>query len=939
MRSISVCLSAEPNPPIANPGLLICCSAGMLSLRFEATQIDEVDAARLASYLLGNAESLPPRCLGNTYQWRSVPRQITEQTRRDPGAIALEFGSELLTYAELDRRVNLLVSQLLTHGAGCEQRYALLLPQGIEFPIAALAVLRAGASYIPLDPSAPLHQLNRILKDACPLAILTLVSSQPLAEQLVCPVLYLDVDFSPGTSEVHSLIAPDDLAYVIYTSGSTGEPKGCMIEHRALSWLIEQSVSRHGIGPGDRVLQLCAVSFDASVEEIFTAWCAGATLVVRPPSLLESAESYLDFCEMAGLTIVGLYVSLLPDILRAMEQRGRFPATVRIVTTGGEIVPAASVERWRRFFADAGIPSPRLLNVYGLTETTVANLLADLTPESDLSSGVPIGAPLPGTRFRIAPDNLAAPSPGDVGELLLSGPQLARGYWSRPALTALRFVWDPSDGTRWFRTGDLVRISPSGALIVVGRSDRQVQLNGIRVELEGIERELQAHPSVSKAVVVCSQLPSLHPLVVAYWVPRPDHSLPPNSLRQFIADRLPAHAVPAAFVKLEALPLTPNGKIDHKALPFPTLSVDQQKRAAPSTYLERQLHGLWAEVLGRDDFGVTDNFFLVGGHSLSSARLSALIEEQLGRRLPLSVLFQRPTVKELSQWLESSNTPASFSGFRSLVTLQNRGEAPPLFVVHGGDGDVYIHLPLARCLAPHRPVYGLQAVGFDGSAPRHRSVAEMAAHYADEILRFQPSGPYHLLGYSGGGWYAWAVAAELHRRGATLGLIGLVDTGSTADLHRRLRLRQLVRRQLQQLPRRARSLAAADLSDWPAALNRRLQALQFITWTLLRSQGRPAPQALNPTASPKPTQPIRGDYFLQLHTYYRPPRLPLRADVFASCSQINHLQKLWNFYAQGLAVVHPCMENHVDYYNVDWMNDFAHQLESVLTRIESGSSS
>jgi pimeloyl-ACP methyl ester carboxylesterase len=369
-------------------------------------------------------------------------------------------------------------------------------------------------------------------------------------------------------------------------------------------------------------------------------------------------------------------------------------------------------------------------------------------------------------------------------------------------------------------------------------------------------------------------------------------------------------------------------------------------------------------VLGHSDFGVTDNFFLVGGHSLSSARLTGLIEQRLGRLVPVSVLFQQPTLRELSQWLAAADPladsrgdgpvataadrpaavagsvvatidgPASTSGYRSLVTLQARGEAPGLFVVHGGNGDVYIHLHLARCLAPHRPVLGLQAVGFDGSAERQRSVAEMAAHYADEILRFQPKGPYHLLGYSGGGWYAWAVAAELRRRGADPGLIGLVDTGSTADLHRRMRLRQLIRRQLQHLPRRARALVDVDPGRWPSALARKGKALRYIAWTLLRPQGGTAPQVLDPEARPRPTQPLRGDYFLQLHTYYRPPRLPLRTHVFASRGQQHQLENLWNFYARGQALLHPCLEEHEDYYNADLMPEFALLLETILGEIE-----
>jgi acyl carrier protein len=261
--------------------------------------------------------------------------------------------------------------------------------------------------------------------------------------------------------------------------------------------------------------------------------------------------------------------------------------------------------------------------------------------------------------------------------------------------------------------------------------------------------------------------------------------------------------VPAAFVELEALPLTTHGKLDHKTLPALSFSGNLQQRVEPSTDLEPKLHALWAEVLGHDKFGVSDNFFLVGGHSLAAARLVSRIEENLGQRLPLASLFQSPTLAALASRLNDGEI-LDHRRFRSLVINQGQGEASPLFVVHGGGGDMFIHVHQARCLAPRHPVYGLQAVGMDGGEARHRTVEEMASHYASEIRRLRPQGPVHLLGYSGGGWYAWAVAAEILRRGGCFGLIGQLDTRGTADLHRRLRLRQLLLNGSQQLLRQLR---------------------------------------------------------------------------------------------------------------------------------------
>lgn len=583
----------------------------------------------------------------------------------------------------------------------------------------------------------------------------------------------------------------------------------------------------------------------------------------------------------------------------------------------------------------------RLLNTYGPTETTVEVACQDLSDSWRFQSRVPLGRPIPHARaWILEPNGLPCPI-GIPGELHIGGPTLAHGYLNNPGLTADRFIPDPfcADPTaRLYKSGDLASWNPDGTLAFHGRIDQQIKLRGFRIEPGEIEANLLAHPAVAQAVVVLRSDDPSNPRLIGYWVREARSMASAEGLRGFLAERLPDFMVPAALVELEALPLTSNGKVDRRALPAPSFAGDRERRVEPTTELERRLHGIWAEVLGHGEFGIEANFFELGGHSLSAASLSARIEQKLGRRLPISVLFQAPTILQLARWLENEGLPAG-NGFRSLVTLQSGGEDPPLFVVHGGQGTVYIHLHLARCLAPDRPVYGLQAVGFDGSEPRHSSVEEMAAHYADEILRFQPRGPYHLLGYSGGGWYAWAVAAELRRRGGSLGLVGMVDTGGTADLHRRLRLQQLLLRKVHGLPVRARRWILSGSGDWRTVLRKKWSALRFIGWTLLRPRGQKAPQVADPDALPRPTQPLRGDYFIQLHTYYRPPRLPVRTDIFAAVSSGNSHRRLWNFYSRGRAHFHPCLDQHTDFFRAEQMPDVAEALTTVLRQIEAPISS
>jgi len=935
-EDISVCLADHIPPQLKNPGLVVCFQDELLSLRFAASQIASCDAERFAQDIFkGLAGGLVPE--HNRPADRSfVHKRISERAASEPDAIAIECGDERLSFAELESRSNILASRLRGDGGGPEQLYGVLLPQGIDFCIAAIGILKSGSAYLPLDNSMPIQRLSQIVRDAKPLAIITHRSQRVNPDLLATDFLFLDDEHSTLDSVCQVQSEREDLAYVIYTSGTTGAPKGTMIEHRSLAHVIDATIARNLITSSDRVLQLCSVAFDASVEEIFTALCAGATLVIRPAWLLDSARVFLEFCETAQLTIIGIYASMLATIIDEMEFRGSFPSTVRLITTGGESVRAEDIQRWKGFFSASQRPQPLLYNIYGLTETTIASLVADLSRPSILSGYVSIGHPLSGNLLRIVDDNRNDVAPGKPGELLISGIQLARAYLNRADITEKRFFVDSGDQARWFCTRDRVRIGPSGEFYFIGRTDRQVKVNGVRFELEEIERAVQSHAAVKESFAMIHQYLNNNDILVAFYVS--DSSDLQFDLREHLASLLPKTMLPHRYVQVDSLPVNDRGKIDSKALGeilnLPQSSAEHSATEfLTATSLEFRLHAIWAEVLGHADFGTSDNFFTIGGDSLSATRLLSLIEQRLGQRLPLASLFHSPTITSLAGRLSDGEIHAH-PRFRSLVTVQGQGEAAPLFVVHGGGGDVFIHVHLARCLAPRRPVYGLQAVGIDGSEPRHRSVEEMASHYASEILCLRPHGAIHLLGYSGGGWYAWAVAAEILRRGGCLGLVGLVDTRGTADLHRRLRLKQLLlngsQHLLQQFShwRESRSLPRLN------SLLRKLESLRFLAWTLLRTPGEIAPQALDSDARPRPTQPLRGDYFLQLHTYYRPPRLPIRVDIFATRSAENDLQKLWNFYSTNNAYVHPDLLDHNDYYNADFMPAFADRLETLIDEIE-----
>lgn len=934
-ENISVCLTNDSTPQLKNPGLVICYQDGLLSLRFAAGQISSSEAKDLAqgifTELAGGLVSKTRRSANQGF----VHHRISEHAVATPDAIAIECGEERLTFAELDIRSDRLASRIRADGGGREQLYGLLLPQGIDFVVAVIGVLKSGSAYLPLDPSTPLHRVKQIVQDARPLAIITNRSSSK-ADLLETPLIFLEDNPLTIDSPCRVQSDPEDLAYVVYTSGTTGTPKGTMVEHRSLVHVIDETIARHQISSSDRVLQLCSVGFDASVEEMFTALCAGATLMIRPAWLLDSARAFLDFCDTAKLTIIGIYASMLAIIIDEMEIRGSFPATVRLITTGGERVRAEDVIRWQGFFSASQLVKPLLINVYGLTETTIANLHADLSHQSPLSGHVPIGHPLTGNELRVVDENRNPVSHGETGELLITGIQLARAYFNKPEITEQRFFFDPVQQKRWFCTGDRVLIGPHSELYFIGRTDRQVKVNGVRIEIEEIEHAIQSHSAVKESFAMMHRYANNSEILVAFYVS--DSSILESDLREHLAARLPAMMLPHRYVQVATLPLNNRGKIDSTALggllSHPRNSADiRETEFLQATDLARQLHAIWVEVLGHRDFVTSDNFFAIGGDSLSATRLLSLIEQRFGQQLPLASLFETPTLASLATRLAGGEV-VERHGFRSLVSIQSQGEATPLYVVHGGGGDVFIHLQLARCLAPRRPVFGLQAVGIDGSEPRHRTVEEMASHYASEILRFQPQGPIHLLGYSGGGWYAWAVAAEILSRGGCLGLVGLVDTSGTADLHRRLRLLRILFNGAQQLLRHDDHWRAIRSLLRRNAIHRKIESLRFHGWTLLRTPGGTAPQALDADARPRPTQPIRGDYFLQLHTYYRPPRLPVRVDIFSARSAENNRHRLWNFYSRGKAYVHPVLRDHNDYYQADMMPAFADRLDVLMDEAE-----
>ncbi|WUC83951.1 non-ribosomal peptide synthetase [Streptomyces sp. NBC_00536] len=597
--------------------------------------------------------------------WNDTARPLPDATlhglfaaraARQPDAVALTHQGEHLTYAELDERANRLAHHLVSLGAGPEQLVGLCLERGPQALTALLAVLKAGAAYLPLDPGYPADRLAHMIGDA---GVRLLVTGTALRDRLPAAPGAVPVDLDADAARIAELpgtapavtTTPDALAYVMYTSGSTGTPKGVMTSHRAVVRLVH-GAAYTDIGPGDTVAQFASLSFDASTFELWAALLGGARLAVHPAEL-PTAEGLGRFLKDHEVTHLWLTAGLFHQV--ADDAIGAFSGLRQLIAGGDRLSPDHCAR-----VLDAH-PGLRLTNGYGPTEATTFTTTHDLRGAPG-DGAVPLGAPLANTRVYVLTGALEPAATGVPGELYIAGAGLARGYLGRPGQSAERFVADPygAPGERMYRSGDLVAWRPDGTLEFLGRTDGQVKIRGFRVETGEIEAALVAHPAVGDAAVVARNdgepAGSGRTVLVAHVVPAAGAPAPgADELRAHLAASLPEHMLPAAFTSLTALPLTANGKVDRAALPAP----EAQRRLAtgtayeaPATVTEEVLAETWAELLGVERVGVHDNFFALGGDSLLALRTASRINAVFATDLSPRSLFDRPTVAETAHAVE-----------------------------------------------------------------------------------------------------------------------------------------------------------------------------------------------------------------------------------------------------------------------------------------------
>nr|WP_050434519.1 non-ribosomal peptide synthetase [Chondromyces crocatus] len=570
------------------------------------------------------------------------------QAARAPAAKAVLFEGESLTYAQLDARANQLAHLLRARGVKPGVRVGLCVERSLGLLVALLGILKAGGAYVPLDPAYPPARLAYLVEDA---AISVLVAERRtlgvLPEHRAARVL-LDqdqalIDAQPVVSPRVD-VEPDDLAYVIYTSGSTGLPKGAMVPHRGLCSLAPALIQAFGVRPESRVLQFASICFDASVMEILMALPAGATLVLAPARALLPGPVLRRFIQDHGVTVALLTPAALTALGAGDVAVDTLALPLETVIAGGEACSPQLVASFA--------PGRRFFNAYGPTEATICATVAECSPEGGRP---PVGKPLSSVACLVLDERLEPVPIGVPGELYLGGIGVGRGYLDRPALTASRFVPDPLGRGRLYRTGDRARWRGDGALEILGRVDQQIKLRGFRIEPGEIEAELGAHPAVRVAVVGRVELAPGDAHLIAWVVPRESTSdTLADELKSHLRDRLPAHMIPSSIVLMDQLPVAPGGKVDRAALPVPQALGPQRPTApvAPSGGIAQIIADIWRAVLRVDVVGLHDNFFDLGGHSLLMGEVHVRLERALNTSIPVTSLFQYPTVGSLAEHLE-----------------------------------------------------------------------------------------------------------------------------------------------------------------------------------------------------------------------------------------------------------------------------------------------
>jgi len=720
---------------------------------------------------------------------------IDKAAAQYPDKTAVTYKNERLSYSELMRSANQFADYLIVNGLKKGDVIGLAIDRSIEMLISMLGLLKAGATYVPIDPSYPKERIEYMLTDSG--ASILLVSKthsekfQSNAVELIIENIWPQlVNYKNETPAL--LLKGTDIAYILYTSGSTGKPKGVGIMNYNLINLLTSLQVEPGMLPEDRLLAITTISFDIAAVELYLPLITGAELMICDKETTRDGRLLIDVLEEKKITVM----QATPATWRMMIDSGWSKKYPLKIFCGGEPMT--------KDLADNLLDrAATLWNMYGPTETTIYSIIQQINKEDQQ---ITIGRPVQNTQVYILNEEREVAARGEVGELFIGGDGVAAGYLNQPLLTEERFISNPfskDPSAKIYQTGDLGKFTDNGEIQYFGRIDQQVKIRGQRVELGEIEIQLSKLSGIKQNVVLAREDIPSNIRLVAYIIldgKESDLSKLTASWKSSLKLQLPEHMVPGDFVILKAFPLTPNNKIDKKALPQP-LSKNHQSgnnENMPQDKTEKMVYDIWSAVLGIKDISTQDDFFELGGHSLLAVKVMAAIEQQTSKRLPLASLFENSTIKKLAKRINSDKEEK----WDSLVPIKTSGTKDPVYLIHGAGLNVLLFASISKYMDKEQPVYGMQALGLNRPVELLDTIEEIAAAYLTEIIESNPEGPYRFAGYSLGGKIAFEMARQLKQMDKEISFLGIIDTYATnRDLdHTAGRLTKKLIRQFKKIP-------------------------------------------------------------------------------------------------------------------------------------------
>ncbi|TRX22986.1 non-ribosomal peptide synthetase [Flavobacterium franklandianum] len=695
-----------------------------------------------------------------SYPKSTLHELFAKQAEIYPNSIALEFEDKQITYGDLSTMINQMANYLWSQGLRPGQIVAISLERTPELITSLFAVLQCGASYVPIDTNYPDARLNIMIEDSDAAFYIGLNSKRNFPNKAVSlsigTILESMVDLP--VAPINLMVPTESAAYIIYTSGSTGKPKGVQVAHCNVINLVYSMAKEPGISATDKIFSITTISFDAMVMEIFLPLLHGACVVLVDEETRRDGNLLLEKAAKDKITMMWGTSSIWHILI---DSGWKEPLNIKALI-GGEPVPIPLAKELLSRCNE-------LWNIYGPTETTVCSFLTQITINDN---PITIGTPIANTNVYLLDANRKPVNEGQVGEIVIAGDGVSLGYLNRPDLNNERFLTNTFNrelGGKMYLSGDLGKLLPNGHVQCLGRIDHQVKVRGYRIELGEIEEALLSIDGIKSAIVIAETDILIAFIEADYEITNEQDQI--RLWRNELAAQLPTFMVPHDFNILEKLPTTLSGKIDRKAL----LNYKSNKivqYTEPRTETEKIVETIWKESLKREKIDIFSNFFEIGGHSLIAVRVMNKIEQQTGKKLPLSALFEHSTIEQLAKLLNTDREIYS----EHLVPIKPQGTKPPLFIIHGAGLNVLNFIHIVSHFDDDQPVYGIQGIGPNGYDNWFESIEDMAACYIESIIKINPKGPYALAGFSFGGVVAFEMARQLKEQGKTVSIVALLDT-------------------------------------------------------------------------------------------------------------------------------------------------------------------